>query len=95
MSWANEICSADAEERALVLGMMNASGYAVNTWLPFLTYPAIDAPRFKRGFTFSTVAYGVQFLITGVVAALWRREKREKEREGGRIVEGSLVVVDE
>jgi len=94
MSWANEICSADAEERALVLGMMNASGYAVNTWLPFLTYPAVDAPRFKRGFTFSTVAYGMQFLITGLVAGLWRREKRMKEREGegGSVVEGGLVV---
>jgi ACS family pantothenate transporter-like MFS transporter len=33
MSWANEICSGDAEERALVLGIMNASGYAVHTWL--------------------------------------------------------------
>jgi len=37
MSWANEICGSDAEERALVLGIMNASGYAVHTWLPLLT----------------------------------------------------------
>lgn len=32
MSWANEICSGDAEERALVLGIMNAAGYAFNAW---------------------------------------------------------------
>lgn len=32
MSWANEICGGDAEERALVLGIMNASGYAFNAW---------------------------------------------------------------
>lgn len=33
MSWANEICGGDAEERALVLGIMNACGYAFNAWL--------------------------------------------------------------
>jgi ACS family pantothenate transporter-like MFS transporter len=37
MSWANEICGADAEERALVLGIMNASGYAFDAWVPLLT----------------------------------------------------------
>ena len=34
MSWANEICGGDAEERALVLGIMNSMGYAFNAWLP-------------------------------------------------------------
>ncbi len=81
MSWANEICSSDAEERAIVLGVMNASGYAFNTWLPFLTYPATEAPRFKRGFIYSTLAFVAQFGITWTVAALWRREKGRKKRE--------------
>lgn len=76
MSWANEICSGDAEERAIVLGVMNASGYAVDTWLPLLTYPVTQAPRFKRGFVFSCVAFGCQFVVTGCVVWAWRREKR-------------------
>lgn len=80
MSWANEICGADAEERALVLGIMNASGYAFNAWLPLLTYPAKQAPRFRKGFTFSTVAYTAQFGITGLVTYLWRREMQEKSK---------------
>ncbi len=33
---ANEICGADAEERALVIGTMNAVAYAFNAWLPLL-----------------------------------------------------------
>ncbi len=80
MSWANEICGSDAEERALVLGIMNASGYAFNAWLPLLTYPAKQAPRFKKGFIFSTVAFATQFAITGLVAWLWRREKQNKAK---------------
>lgn len=53
-----------------MLGVMNASGYAVNTWLPLLTYPAVEAPRFKRGFRWSCgsvcgagCGYGVGCLV--------------------------------
>lgn len=78
MSWANEICSADAEERALVLGSMNAAGYAVHTWLPLLTYPVGDQPRFRKGFAFSSAAYLVQFAVTGMVFWSYRREGKRK-----------------
>ncbi|PPJ52275.1 hypothetical protein CBER1_10276 [Cercospora berteroae] len=54
MSWANEICGADAEERSIVLGLMNSFGYAFNAWLPLLTYPQVDAPVFRKGFIWST-----------------------------------------
>jgi MFS transporter, ACS family, pantothenate transporter len=91
MSWANEICGADAEERAVVLGVMNASGYAVNTWLPLLTYPAIDAPRFKKGFTYSSVAYLAQFGITGLVAWLQMRESRRKATVDGEVEDMGAV----
>jgi ACS family pantothenate transporter-like MFS transporter len=94
MSWANEICGSDAEERAVVLGIMNASGYAVHTWLPLLTYPAVEAPRFRRGFTFSTVAFGAQFGITGVVAFLQRWEVRRRVRVRGEVL-GVGVDVDD
>lgn len=33
----SEICGADAEERSIVLGLMNAIGYAFNAWLPYLS----------------------------------------------------------
>jgi ACS family pantothenate transporter-like MFS transporter len=95
MSWANEICGADAEERALVLGIMNASGYAFNAWLPVLTYPVKDAPRFRKGFIFSTVAFVAQFAITYVVWWLQRWDDRKKaikireEGESENEVEGA------
>ena len=90
MSWANEICGGDAEERALVLGIMNASGYAFNAWLPILTYPAIQAPRFRKGFTFSTIAFLAQFGITGLVAWLWRWEKNRNATREEEDVRGGL-----
>lgn len=62
----------------MVLGIMNSLGYAFNAWLPLLTYPALDGPRFKKGFIYSTCAYTAQFGITGLVFLLQRREKRQK-----------------
>jgi ACS family pantothenate transporter-like MFS transporter len=74
----SEICSADAEERAIVLGIMNAFGYAVNAWLPYLVFPAVDAPQFHKGFIFSSVMFVAQAGITWLVWFMHRREVRKK-----------------
>lgn len=98
MSWANEICGSDAEERAIVLGVMNASGYAVNAWLPLLTYPVKHAPRFGRGFRFSVVAIAVQMVVMGGVWSLKRREdlrKQQTERVGDQLGGGRFVELNE
>lgn len=80
MSWANEICGGDAaEERAVILGIMNAAGFAVNAWLPFLTYPAVDAPTFHKGFRYSVGAFAAQGGVTWMVWWLARRERDQKE----------------
>lgn len=92
MAWANEICGADAEERAVVIGIMNSVGYAFNAWVPLLTFPAGEAPRFAKGFAFSVLAFGVQGVVTGWVAWMWERERRGKGKKGvedGEVVQGA------
>lgn len=79
----SEICSADAEERAIVLGIMNALGYAVNAWLPYLVFPAVDAPEFHKGFVFSSFMFVAQGAITWAVWFMHRRELWLKARAGG------------
>ncbi|KAI5479119.1 MFS transporter [Pseudohyphozyma bogoriensis] len=49
-AWINEICHEDAQERAFIVGAVNAMFYMVNTWLPILIFPQVDAPRFRKGF---------------------------------------------
>lgn len=83
----SEICSADAEERAIVLGIMNAFGYAVNAWLPYLVFPAVDAPEFHKGFIFSSVMFVAQAAITWAVWWMHRRELRQKATAAA-VVEG-------
>jgi ACS family pantothenate transporter-like MFS transporter len=57
---------------------MNAFGYAVNAWLPYLVFPAVDAPRFHKGFIFSAIMFVAQAAITWTVWFMWRREGRKK-----------------
>ncbi|KAF2846234.1 major facilitator superfamily transporter [Plenodomus tracheiphilus IPT5] len=93
MSWANEICGADAEERAIVIGIMNSMGYAFNAWVPLLTYPQVDAPKFRKGFIFSVCAFVAQGFITAAVAYMQKRDARKKEKERRVDEEGARVAV--
>jgi ACS family pantothenate transporter-like MFS transporter len=58
--------------------MMNSFGYAVQAWLPYLTYPGVDSPRFRKGWIFSAVAFVAQGVVTWTVWAMFRRELRKK-----------------
>lgn len=93
MSWANEICGADAEERAIVIGIMNSMGYAFNAWVPLLTYPQVDAPKFRKGFIFSVCAFVAQGVITGVIAFMQKRDAKKKAKDNGVDEEGARVAV--
>jgi MFS transporter, ACS family, pantothenate transporter len=74
LTWTNEIVGGDAEERAVVIGVMNALGYAFNAWVPVLTYPQTDAPRFSTGWKWSCVAFTLQIIVTWVIYWLWKRD---------------------
>ncbi|KAI8957502.1 MFS general substrate transporter [Daldinia sp. FL1419] len=95
MSWTNEICGADAEERAIVIGIMNTMGYAFNAWVPLLTYPQTDSPTFRKGFISSTVLFGAQAVITATVAFMYKRDQRKnKSRDDAPGIgdEGGVIV---
>ncbi|KAJ4301621.1 hypothetical protein N0V90_003714 [Kalmusia sp. IMI 367209] len=89
MSWANEICGSDAEERAIVIGIMNSMGYAFNAWVPLLTYPQVDSPKFRKGFIFSVGTFVAQGIITALVAFMQKREIRHKNKERVSDTEGA------
>jgi ACS family pantothenate transporter-like MFS transporter len=94
MSWANEICGADAEERAVVIGVMNSMGYAFNAWIPLLTYPQKDSPKFKKGFIYSTCAFAAQGLITAAVAFMYKRDlKKTTKAEAGDEEEANDAIL--
>lgn len=93
MSWTNEICGADAEERAIVIGIMNSMGYAFNAWVPLLTFPQVDAPNFRKRFIYSVCAFAAQGVITGVVAYIQKRDAKKALKETTADEEGARTAV--
>lgn len=86
MSWANEVCGSDAEERAIVIGIMNSITYASNSWVPLLTYPQVDSPKSRKGFIFSVCAFIAQGAITRAVAWMQKRDAKRKAKQSAAAV---------
>ncbi|KAL2166465.1 hypothetical protein VTG60DRAFT_2749 [Thermothelomyces hinnuleus] len=83
MSWANEICGADNEERALVVAAMNTMGSAVQAWLPLLIWKQVDAPRYHKGFM-SMIFIAIAFMASTLLTLyLQRREQKKKQQQTG------------
>ncbi|THD00333.1 hypothetical protein EYZ11_000226 [Aspergillus tanneri] len=75
-AWANEICSGDAEERALVISAMNTVGNAFGAWIPLFVWKTVDAPRYLVGYNWNLALDASMFVMVFVLRAFWVREKR-------------------
>ncbi|KAL4898927.1 hypothetical protein BDW74DRAFT_184204 [Aspergillus multicolor] len=74
LTWAQEICSADNEERALVVAAMNTSAHVVGAWLPLIVWQQVDAPEYCRGYISSAGMAVVLVCMVGIVRGMERRE---------------------
>jgi ACS family pantothenate transporter-like MFS transporter len=72
--WANEICTDDTEERAIVLATMNTMVGVMAAWLPLIVWQQIDAPQYHKGFITATSMGGVSLILIVVIKLLQDRE---------------------
>ena len=82
-SLANLACAADAEERAFVISSMLSIGTAFGVWVPLLTFPTVDAPRYFKGYVMEAVMQVVYPLWTVLVIWFLNKETRNKKSVGG------------
>lgn len=75
--WHSEITGGDAEERSIVLALMDALAYSQSAWVPYLTYPADAAPKFRNGYIASVAFFVAQFGITMLVWWMHQRDLRK------------------
>ncbi|KAJ6531326.1 major facilitator superfamily domain-containing protein [Mycena capillaripes] len=64
LTWVSEICGGDAEARILIVSMMNTLAYVFNASLPFVMFPAKEAPHYKFGFQISVAFFSTVILST-------------------------------
>lgn len=78
-AWANIVCAADEQERAMVLAGMNVFSNVVNSWWNIVLWPATDAPRYRNGWIsmFPLAAFVV--VVSLAIVALERRDRRNAD----------------
>lgn len=76
-SWANEICTDDSEERAIVLATMNMMNNVIAAWLPLIVWRQVEAPKYNKGFI---TASCTSFLFVVVVITMALLQKRQVQR---------------
>ncbi|KAL1997135.1 hypothetical protein VTN49DRAFT_8000 [Thermomyces lanuginosus] len=81
MTWANEICSADSEERAIAIAAMNEFAYIVQIWLPLLVWQQVDAPRYFKGYITVSCMSAAMLVICLIVRVLHEREIAVMEQQ--------------
>ncbi|KOH00687.1 Fen2p [Saccharomyces eubayanus] len=65
-SWANIVCHADLQERAIVLASMNMFSGAVNAWWSILFFSADMVPKFEKG-CYALLATAISSGVVSVV----------------------------
>ncbi|KAL3460051.1 major facilitator superfamily domain-containing protein [Aspergillus heterothallicus] len=71
LAWAQEICSDDNEERALVVAAMNTMAHVFQAWLPQIVWQQVDAPQYRAGYI-SSAAMAVGLMIM-VLVVRWKQ----------------------
>lgn len=78
-TWLNEILSFSAEQRAVVIGTVEAFGLAMSAWVILFTYPSGEAPRFTIGYYMATMFFAIEILgccAIGYCAMKWPPKAR-------------------
>ncbi|RAO66033.1 uncharacterized protein BHQ10_002045 [Talaromyces amestolkiae] len=89
-TWANEICTDDTEERALVLATMNSMVSVVGAWLPLLVWQQVDAPVYHKGFITATVFGAIAVILIPVMKIL--QDKEVKDERLGFLTKGEDIA---
>ncbi|TVY35886.1 putative transporter, partial [Lachnellula occidentalis] len=51
--WVNDILRNDPKERALTLVLVNAISQSTTAWIPLFTFPTIEGPEFRKGYSYA------------------------------------------
>ncbi|AGO13006.1 AaceriAFL158Cp [[Ashbya] aceris (nom. inval.)] len=88
-SWQNDICRRDARARAVILVVMNTIAQAMQAWISVLVWKTSEAPRFLKGFTFTSVDIFCLSIWTFVVLWFYKRDEKMHCRENNIILVNS------
>ncbi|RDW22826.1 major facilitator superfamily domain-containing protein [Yarrowia lipolytica] len=91
-SWINDICRHNAQERAIILLLVNTVAQTCQTWTSVLVFKTVESPRFLKGYcfcaAFSLILVGMVF----VMLFFYKRQERKDARLNGIVLYNSTLV---
>ena len=73
MAWINEVCSYSFEHRAIIIAIAETLAFALNAWVPLLTFNTGEAPWFRIGYEISVMFFSLQAIFTLALAYAERK----------------------
>ncbi|KAI0026214.1 pantothenate transporter liz1 [Xylariomycetidae sp. FL0641] len=64
VTWINEICSHSAEQRAIIIGVVETAAFTFSAWVPLFVYDTGEAPHFSIGYEMAAMFFGLEVLLT-------------------------------
>ncbi|KAH7094289.1 major facilitator superfamily transporter [Paraphoma chrysanthemicola] len=77
--WVNNLLRDSPEERSFTLVLINLLSQSSTAWTPLLTFPTVEAPRYRKGYSFCLGCALGLILFTWIMHFYLKRDKRQKE----------------
>ncbi|RAO69969.1 uncharacterized protein BHQ10_005981 [Talaromyces amestolkiae] len=76
--WVNHIMRHSPAQRAVTLILGTAWAQSSTAWIGLLTYPTVEAPRFKKGFSFG-IAVSITLILLSHLLGWWLKSHKTLE----------------
>ncbi|CCH43187.1 putative membrane protein [Wickerhamomyces ciferrii] len=87
--WLNDIMRYDPQERSIVLCAVNIFANQSTTWAPPLVYQTVDAPKYHKGYIYSSVHSASLLVWTWVTLFFYKRQEKKDAKTNGIILYNS------
>ncbi|KAG5354828.1 putative transporter SEO1 [Yarrowia sp. B02] len=88
-SWINDICRHNAQERAIVLLLVNTMAQTCQTWTSVLVFKTVESPRFLKGYSFTAACSFVLICLVFVMLWFYKKQERKDARLNGIVLYNS------
>lgn len=73
VTWVNEVCASSAEQRAIVIGVMQTLSFSFSAWVPLFIYDTGEAPHFRIGYKMAALFFAMEIVLVLAIRECQRR----------------------
>lgn len=67
VTWASEVCTSSAEQRAIVIGVMETLAFTFAAWVPLFIFDTGEAPQFRIGYKMAAMFFALEIILALII----------------------------